>query len=144
MAKNRFYISIICVVFFNPPLPIMADEIRYGLWQIETTLRIDGIPSNVPASKSTHCINSSNYLPGLGKQHKDCDLKHDTDGGSISWSYYCRATKTKGKGRIRFSGRKMRGSSRVVRYARDRGSSVITVVSYTGQYLGSCRRKYRK
>lgn len=113
-------------------------DIRQGLWRIETSMEMKGMPMKLPPQTRTVCIKKKNYVPIDKKLKKDCKHTQEMDGDSISWHISCPSLNMVQKGNIKYMGRRMWGSSVSTMY--QRGKKILMTVKINGQYLGSCKK----
>lgn len=136
MSKNVL-LPFLIITGLSVVSSVNAD-IRQGLWRIETSIEMKGMPMKLPPQTRTFCVKKKNYVPHQKKINKDCKYKQERDGNSISWHMSCPNLKMVQKGKIKYMGRRMQGSS--VSTMRQQGREARMVVKIKGQHLGSCKK----
>ena len=128
-----------------PAVPLYAapPNMQEGLWEITTTISIEGVPFSMPPMKVTHCYtkkdleDSSKTRPAAGgsKKKSDCEVKDLKESGSAaSWKIECKDG-TKGTGEATYKGSTYSLTQKVV----DKGGDGASTTTINAKRLGACK-----
>ncbi|GMQ92231.1 MAG: hypothetical protein BMS9Abin11_1553 [Gammaproteobacteria bacterium] len=134
---NKYIVSVFLFFIGMSSISVTNAEIRHGLWRFETSIEMTGMPMKMPPQSGTFCVKKGNYMPDQKRMKKGCKYKQEKDGNNISWHMSCANPKMEAKGNMKYSGRRMQGSSVATVYRR--GKKVLMTTKINGQYLGSCK-----
>jgi len=110
-------------------------NLKEGLWQIDTTMEMTGMPHKMPGASFTQCLSKQDVIPPVN-QDNNCQIKDQKiDGNSISYNMVCHQDDevTTGSGKFSYDNDKMTGRMEI----NAGGMNIIT--TYSGQWIGPCR-----
>ncbi|MDP1527238.1 MAG: DUF3617 family protein [Rhodocyclaceae bacterium] len=100
---NALRLPIIAASLLLVALPASAQEMKPGLWEITTTMKMQGM--QMPGAKFTHCYTAQDISSGKqykGDEASKCTISNlKTSGGSVSYDMACAADGSKMAGSVK-------------------------------------------
>ena len=145
MYRFRHSIRLLLGIVFAYGAAAMAAqaEIKYGLWAITIQSQMEAMPIEIPAETIKKCISKDDLTPGSNQNEAGCKpLKVKRKGDSISWEVSCDKDEhtLKGKGKITYSGDRMKGEGEFQAGGKGLPNMKMKLV-YSGKRLGECPKK---
>jgi hypothetical protein len=139
-------IAIVLSILLSSACATMAlAEIKEGLWEIKTTMEMQGMPMQMPAMTSRTCISKNDMVPkppdqGRG-QSQECKVKEQKiTGNTVTYAMECTG---KGgmaaeiSGEMTYTGDSMEGKYTM----KVKSPSPMEMSSkMTGKYIGPCTK----
>ena len=141
-ALRRSLLGLTCVCLSFMLLVSRAEaRIKYGLWEINISVQMDGTPVDNPQETIQKCINSKDLTPG---SHQDNDGCNQGDvvrkGDTVNWTVSCAKdnhTMT-GNGLVVYSGDTLTGNAQF--QAGGKGMATMKMkLYYKGKRVGKCK-----
>lgn len=124
-------------------LPVKSAwaKIKYGLWEINIQVQMDGTPVDNPQDTFQKCITRNDLTPGNNTDKEGCDKdKVIRKGDTVNWTVSCAKDKhtMKGNGLVVYSGDTMTGHAQF--QAGGKGMATMKMkLQYKGRRIGKCK-----
>ncbi|MDH4263526.1 MAG: DUF3617 family protein [Spirochaetia bacterium] len=92
-----------------------GPNLEEGSWEIQYTMKMEGMPFPVPPVKINQCMNKTDAVP-QGKQNEDCKItEKNITGNTVHWKSVCGSGKdqTSAEGDITYNGNSMNGKMKI-------------------------------
>ena len=114
-----------------------VPNLQEGLWEISSTMQMEGMPFNMPEASYKQCITEQDMVPQKEEPHQSCEVKeYRVTGDTVSWKTRCMASSgdTTSQGTITYQGDSFSGQITTT------GSSMPSKMtqSLKGQRIGEC------
>lgn len=113
-----------------------APPMQEGMWEITTQLDMPGMPMQMPAHTSRHCLTNKDMVPQQQQPGQQCKmLEQNVSGNTVTWRMECDTPQGKSTmhGRTTYTGNAMQGELRM----RQGGTEMLQRIS--GKRVGDCR-----
>jgi len=117
-------------------------RIKYGLWEITVTVKMDGMPTDNPSEVFQKCINRNNLTPGNNTDKDGCDKdKVNRKGDTVNWTVNCAKDKhtLSGSGLVVYSDTTMSGHAEFQAGGKELATMNMKL-QYNGKYMGKCKK----
>jgi len=138
----------ISLIFFAVSLSTTvnaAPDIKAGLWEINSSSEIQGLPVAMPPieHKATECLSKDKSLdPKKLLQNEHCEIPTMNDAGNtISWTMNCeqQGIKMTGNGTVTYQNTSMTGNFTMNMSGDSAAGGMKMKTTLTGRYIGACK-----
>ncbi|OQY18740.1 MAG: hypothetical protein B6I36_06290 [Desulfobacteraceae bacterium 4572_35.1] len=129
-------ISALILLCFSGNSFAAGINIKEGMWQLETSMTIPGMPHKMPSTTFTQCITKATLIPPVNKED-GCQIQDQSiNGNTLTYTMVCShdGDTTTGHGSFNYSYDKMSGQLEIT----TNGMQFIT--SYQGKWTGPCQQ----
>ena len=123
---------------------LATAEIKEGLWEIQTSMEMPGMPVKIPPTTTRTCMSRNDAVPKPSApkgQEQECKIKdQNISGNTVTYSMECKGkdgSTTEISGKMTYSGDAMEGTSTM----KMSGPVAMEMSSkMTGKYVGPCTK----
>ncbi len=119
-----------------------GPNIMDGKWEITSKVEMKGMPMEMPAVKTTMCLDNKNAVPQKPERNQDCKMiSNKIEGNTVTWVMQCRdknGDTIDSSGRITYKGTSFDGNVETDMSGR-RGKQHISQ-KMTGKRIGDCTK----
>lgn len=141
---KKFKVLFGAAIMFAALLPSasFATEQMTGLWENTVTIKMEGVPFEMPAITNTskQCYTKENSAPQTFKKEDNCEMKDVKHSGTkTTWKVYCKSKDgvvTEGAGEMIVTGNKYSGTYTSTMI--DKGHKMSQSMKMAGKKLGEC------
>jgi hypothetical protein len=116
-----------------------------GKWEVTSEVTMEGMPFQIPPTKTTQCITKENAVP-TGEKDRNCKvLSQSMKGNTVTWKVRCEEKEgtTEGEGEITYSGASYKGTMQA-RMTEKGGKTQTVKMKLSGKRIGDCTEADRK
>jgi hypothetical protein len=123
--------------------PALADmDMKEGKWETTSETVMEGMPYQMPAQKTTHCVTRKDVIPMTGEQKENCKiLSQSIKGNTITYKMRCMdkegTADIEGESTYADSGSSYKGNTSM-RLTDKRGKTTDMKVKVAGRRVGEC------
>ncbi len=137
--KINFIFTVMCVVFLFS-MNSFALDFNPGEYQITSKIKMQGMPSGMPAQTITECVSEQDPIPKTDSSDQGCEVHNMKQNGNvITWEMECNqeGQKITSQGEMIYSGDSFKGTV-TTKMGPQAGNMVITT-EITGKRIGNCK-----
>ena len=137
--KINFIFAGVCVAFLFS-MNSFALDFNPGEYQITSKVKMQGMPSGMPAQTITECVSEQDLIPKSDSSGQDCEIHNmEQKGNVITWEMECNqeGQKITSQGKMVYSGDSFEGTI-TTKMGPQAGNMIITT-EITGERTGSCK-----
>ena len=137
--KINFIFTVMCVVFLFS-MNSFALDFNPGEYQITSKIKMQGMPSGMPAQTITECVSEQDPIPKTDSSDQGCEVHNMKQNGNvITWEMECNqeGQKITSQGKMIYSGDSFEGTI-TTKMGPQAGNMVVTT-EITGERTGSCK-----
>ncbi len=137
--KINFIFTVMCVVFLFS-MNSFALDFNPGEYQITSKIKMQGMPSGMPAQTITECVSEQDPIPKTDSSDQGCEVHNMKQNGNvITWEMECNqeGQKITSQGEMIYSGDSFKGTI-TTKMGPQAGNMVITT-EITGKRIGNCK-----
>jgi len=137
--KINCIFTVMCVVFLFS-MNSFALDFNPGEYQITSKIKMQGMPSGMPAQTITECVSEQDPIPKTDSSDQGCEVHNMKQNGNvITWEMECNqeGQKITSQGEMIYSGDSFKGTI-TTKMGPQAGNMVITT-EITGKRIGNCK-----
>jgi hypothetical protein len=149
--RNRW---LMVLLYLLPALLVLAPaspseaqvNMRDGKWEITSEMSMEGMPFQMPPTKTTQCITKENLVPQSGERKDSCKvLSQSIVGNKVTWKVRCveKDVTTEGEGEITYTGNSYKGAM-TARMTDKSGKTETVKMKLSGLRVGECTEADKK
>lgn len=143
MRKFMTGVSTIFALALLASVAFAADKANFqdGLWEITTTMKMDGMPMGPQTTTIKECMNSSNPVPQPKEKDNSCKMDNlSTSGNTVSWTMTCnnKDGKMESTGKMTYADRKSFEGTQDMKMTTGKGKPMSMHSTMKGKYLSAC------
>ncbi len=150
MKKVRFWTlffgAAILTTGIACPVLSQAVNMNEGRWEISTEMVMEGVPFQMPPTRSTQCMTKDNVVPKSSEKSDNCKvLSHSVVGNKVTWKVRCveKDATSEGEGEIVYSGSSYKGTMSA-KMTDSSGKTQAVKMKLAGKRIGDCSDTDRK
>jgi len=140
MSKKIFLLVGIFLLLISGNV-MAGPEMKEGLWEITTSMEMQGMPIKMPQQTYTHCLTKKDMVPQKAEPGQECKkIKYDVKGNTVSWVMECTTPDgtITSNGKVTYKGNSFEGLVKVSMPGGKRGGMEMTQ-KLSGKLIGQCK-----
>lgn len=137
-----FTITVVALSLLFLSIALAGPNMREGMWEIATTMKMEGLPIPMVPMKHNQCITQKDMVPRQKDKNQDCTMiSNKITGNTVTWVMRCKdkhGNATESKGKITYQGSSFDGAMDAVT-TDTKGAKRSTHMQMKGKRIGDCK-----
>ena len=143
MPQRGLIISTLVLAFLWGSLAFAGVNMREGLWEITTKMKMEGMPMPMPARKHKQCLTEENMVKAMvpkEDEQQECKVTDQkVTGDTVTWTVKCTGKEAmEMRGKTTYHGDTFEGTMTMVSADPKREQMKMTV-DISGRRIGDCK-----
>lgn len=142
MRKISGLVFVLSVTVLWAAAAFAEPNMQEGKWEITSKVEMKGMPMEMPAVKTTTCLNRKDAVPQKSEKNQDCKMiSNKIEGSTVTWVMQCRDKKGNtidSSGRINYKGASFDGAVEMDMSGKEGKQHMSQKMS--GKRIGECTK----
>ncbi|MFI5294848.1 MAG: DUF3617 domain-containing protein [Thermodesulfovibrionales bacterium] len=142
MKKTSGLVFVLATIILWTAAAFAEPNMQEGKWEITSKVEMKGMPMEMPAVKTTTCLNHKDAVPQKSEKNQDCKMiSNKIEGSTVTWVMQCRDKKGNtidSSGRITYKGASFDGAVEMDMSGKEGKQHMSQKMS--GKRIGDCTK----